>query len=373
MTAPHREHLTHGVIRTDLPMMDGRTIRYYDQGSVVRDALDLRTGEANTSIGELRKDSLTNEWVTVAAHRQSRVFYPPKELCPLCPTKPGLESEIADLSYNVVVFDNKSPALAMPSAGWNLAHSWELETSTTEAAGKCEVVCFTSEHEGSFGELPLSQIRLVMEAWQDRVRELSTLPYIAHIAPFENRGEEVGVTLNHPHGQIYAYSFIPARVQRMLEAAREYQSHTGGNLHDDLLQREISDGSRIVVTNEDWVAYVPYAARYPYEIHVVPRVRVPHLSSLSAKAADTFPAIAKEVLLRLDGLFDLKMPYIATWHQAPIREGNDLLGLHWQITCVRTAPGKLKYLAGSESAMGAFIMDRTPESAAQQLREVVLP
>jgi len=372
MGEPRKVILDLGFVRTDLPMMGGRTIRYYDETEVERIAVDHREGQAHTSIGELRKDFLTNEWVTIAAHRQARVFYPPKELCPLCPSQEGLESEVADSSYNVVVFDNKSPSLAKPHGEWHLPTTFELDTPVVEAAGKCEVVCFTSHHEGSFSELSTKQIRLVMAAWQDRVRELSTLSYINHIAPFENRGEEVGVTLNHPHGQIYAYSFLPARIEKMLAASRLYHSETGRNLHDDLLQREIHDKSRIVTENAHWIAYVPFAARFPFEIHVVPKVRVPDLAELTTEAVDAFPSIAKEVLLRLDGVFNIKMPYIAAWQQAPVREGREELGLHWQIMCVRTAPGKLKYLAGSESAMGAFIMDRTPENAASQLREVVL-
>jgi UDPglucose--hexose-1-phosphate uridylyltransferase len=120
------------------------------------------------------------------------------------------------------------------------------------------------------------------------------------------------------------------------------------------------------------VAFVPYAARYPFEIHVAPLSPVPDLAALSAEQADAFPAISIEVMRRLDGVFGIAMAYIATWHQAPVREGRDLLRLHWQITSVRRAPGKLKYLAGSESAMGAFIMDLKPEQSAGQLRDVVL-
>jgi UDPglucose--hexose-1-phosphate uridylyltransferase len=211
-----------------------------------------------------------------------------------------------------------------------------------------------------------------MEAWKDRVRELSTHSYIRHIAPFENRGEEVGVTLFHPHGQIYAYSYLPPRVEKMLEIAVVHKEATGRVLFDDVIAREIRDGDRIISQNKHWVAFVPYAARYPFEIHVAPLVPVPDLASLSTEQSDEFPSISIEVMRRLDGVFGIEMAYIATWHQAPVREGRDLLRLHWQITSVRRAPGKLKYLAGSESAMGAFIMDLKPEQSAGQLRDVVL-
>jgi len=204
------------------------------------------------------------------------------------------------------------------------------------------------------------------------VSELSTQSYIRHIAPFENRGEEVGVTLFHPHGQIYAYSYLPPRVIKMLDVAQAHFDTTGRVLFDDVLARELQDENRIIARNKHWVAFVPYAARYPFEIHVAPLAPVPDLATLSAEQADAFPAISIEVMRRLDGVFGIAMAYIATWHQAPVREGRDLLRLHWQITSVRRAPGKLKYLAGSESAMGAFIMDLKPEQSAGQLRDVVL-
>ena len=212
----------------------------------------------------------------------------------------------------------------------------------------------------------------MVEAWRDRTRELSNLDFVEQIFPFENRGEEIGVTLAHPHGQIYAYSFLPPRTEKMLRVATEYFAENNRVLLDDIIAREINDEVRIIAKNEHWIAYVPFAARYPFEIHVAPLVGVPDLATLSDDAADAFPTIAKEVLQRLDGVFGIPMAYIAAWHQAPVKQGRDVLRLHWQITSVRRAPGKLKYLAGSESAMGAFIMDMKPEQSATQLREVVL-
>jgi UDPglucose--hexose-1-phosphate uridylyltransferase len=211
-----------------------------------------------------------------------------------------------------------------------------------------------------------------LEAWRDRTCELSEHDFVQQVFPFENRGEEIGVTLMHPHGQIYAYSYLPPKTEKMLLAARQYFEKTGRVLFDDLVAREIQDEIRIVAKNDHWIAFVPFASRYPFEIHVAPLVPVADLTELSPQACDAFPEIAIEVLQRLDGVFEIPMAYIAAWHQAPVREGRDLLRLHWQITSVRRAPGKLKYLAGSESAMGAFIMDMLPEQSAGQLRDVVL-
>ncbi len=352
------------VKRTELKMFDGRQIFYYDREPVERSAVDTRPVEPRPLPGEMRQDPLTGEWIAMAAHRQGRAFLPPKEFCPLCPTKTDFGTEIADSTFEVVVFENRSPSFSAPSS--------ELPAEVIQASGRCEVVVFSDQHEGSFGSLELAQMRTVMAAWIDRTREISTLPYVEQVFAFENRGEEVGVTLNHPHGQIYSYPFITPRTSKMLQVAQDHYDSTGVPLISSIIAREIKDQVRIIAQNEHWIAYVPFAARYPFEIHVAPKVFLADLAGLSDEVADAFPEIAKEVLLRLDGVFGIQMAYIAAWHQAPVRVGRDVLGLHWQITSIRRAPGKLKYLAGSESAMGAFIMDVKPEQSAQQLRDVQL-
>ena len=352
------------VKRTELQMFDGRQIFYYDREPIERNAIDIRPFEPRPLPGDMRQDALTGEWIAMASHRQGRAFLPPKEFCPLCPTKTDFGTEIADSTFEVVVFENRSPSFSAPSD--------QLPPETVQALGRCEVVVFSDHHEGSFGSLELAQMRTVLAAWIDRTREISKLPYVEQVFAFENRGEEVGVTLNHPHGQIYSYPFITPRTTKMLAVAQQHFDKTGVPLITSVIERELTDQVRIVAENEHWIAYVPFAARYPYEIHVAPKQFVPDFAALSDEVADAFPSIAKEVLLRLDGVFGIPMAYIAAWHQAPVRAGRDVLGLHWQITSIRRAPGKLKYLAGSESAMGAFIMDVKPEQSAQQLRDVQL-
>jgi UDPglucose--hexose-1-phosphate uridylyltransferase len=352
------------VKRTELSMFDGRQIFYYDSVSVDRIAVDKRPFEERPLPGEMRQDLLTGEWIAMASHRQTRAFLPPKEFCPLCPTLTDFGTEIADSTFEVVVFENRSPSFAAPSVA--------LPKEVVQSSGRCDVVVFSDKHEGSFGTLPLTQMRTVLAAWIDRTREISQLSYVEQVFIFENRGEEVGVTLNHPHGQIYSYPFVTPRTEKMLAVAKEHYQKTHKPLITSIIEREIKDEVRIIAQNEHWIAYVPFAARYPFEIHVAPKKFVPDFAELSEDVADTFPVIAKEVLQRLDGVFGIEMAYIAAWHQAPVRRGRELLGLHWQITSIRRAPGKLKYLAGSESAMGAFIMDLKPEQSAQQLRDVKL-
>jgi UDPglucose--hexose-1-phosphate uridylyltransferase len=364
--------LSAGIVRNDRHMADGRTIRYYDTAGQSRSTKDARPVEAQPTIGELRLDPLVNEWIAVAAHRQGRIFLPPKELCPLCPTNGELLTEIPESDFEVVVFDNRSPSLRPPVGDWALPDQVGPDTDVGTTAGKCEVICFTAEHGKAFKDLTPMRVRTLLEAWIDRTAELSQEVFIEHIAPFENRGEEIGVTLSHPHGQIYAYSFIPPRVEKMLTTAHKYKESSGKVLFDEVVAREIRDQERIIARNDRWIAFVPYAARYPFEIHVAPLNPVADLTGLNEQDRDAFAPIALEVMKRLDGVFGIDMAYIAAWHQAPVRVGRDVLRLHWQITSVRRAPGKLKYLAGSESAMGAFIMDMRPEQSAAQLREVVL-
>jgi UDPglucose--hexose-1-phosphate uridylyltransferase len=158
----------------------------------------------------------------------------------------------------------------------------------------------------------------------------------------------------------------------MLEAAKAHLVKTGRVLLDDVIAREIKDQKRIISQNAEWIAYVPFAARYPFEIHLAPKRGVASMGELDELQSAAFPAIAKEILTRLDGVFGIEMAYIASWYQAPVNVGRDCLRLHWQIVSVRRQPGKLKYLSGSESAMGAFIMDLEPEQSAQQLKDVKL-
>lgn len=187
---------------------------------------------------------------------------------------------------------------------------------------------------------------------------------------FENRGPEIGVTLSHPHGQIYAYPYVTPRTARMVASCASYRAQTGRNLFDDLLAAEIADGSRLIAAGDHWVAFVPYAAHWPYEVHLYPRRRVGGLPDLRSAERAEFCELYLDVLRRFDRLFDQPAPYVAAWHQAPVRAADDEFALHLELFTIRRAPGKLKYLAGTESGMGAFATDVAPEAAAQRLREL---
>ncbi|MFF0163201.1 galactose-1-phosphate uridylyltransferase [Streptomyces sp. NPDC005263] len=354
--------------KTSTRLADGRELIYYDlRDDVVRDAVDRRPLERTVTTSEVRRDPLLGDAVAIASHRQGRTYHPPADECPLCPSQGERLSEIPDSSYDVVVFENRFPSLAGDS-------------------GRCEVVCFTSDHNASFADLTEEQARLVLEAWTDRTSELSHLPSVEQVFCFENRGAEIGVTLGHPHGQIYAYPFTTPRTALMLRSVAAHKEATGGeNLFDAVLERELAE-ERVVLESEHWVAFVPYAAHWPYEVHLYPKRRVPDLLGLDEEARTEFPKVYLELLRRFDRIFDSGQeegagesatPYIAAWHQAPFGaleefEGvsRDDFALHLELFTIRRTSGKLKFLAGSESGMNVFINDIRPEAAAQRLREV---
>jgi UDPglucose--hexose-1-phosphate uridylyltransferase len=233
-------------------------------------------------------------------------------------------------------------------------------------------VCFTPDHDASFASLSPLRVRTVLGALADRTGELSAMPDIEQVFCFENRGQEIGVTLPHPHGQIYGYPFIPPKTQAMLAAARRHADRTGRVLLADVLAAERAAEVRLVAGNEYWTGYVPAAARWPFEVHVVPHRQVYDLAGLTDEESAAFAPVYLDILRRCDALFDAPLPYISAWHQAPVRHPDrELAYLHLQLTSVRRAAGKLKYLAGSESAMGVFVNDVRPEEAARMLREAL--
>jgi UDPglucose--hexose-1-phosphate uridylyltransferase len=350
--------------RTAVTLADGRELIYFDETpDADRSAPDRRDLPPPPPASELRYDPLLDDWVAVAAHRQTRTFLPPTTECPLCPSTPAFSTEIPAADYDVAVFENRFPSFSSRVAGVG-GTSLTPVTPTRAGAGRCEVVCFTSDHNGSFAGLTPERVRTVVEAWADRTAFLNELPEVEQVFCFENRGEEIGVTLHHPHGQIYAYPYLPQRT-------RQHLANATPSLFADILAAE-RGGPRVVAANDHWTAFVPAFARWPYEIHVFPNRQVPDLPALDDAERDAFGPVYLEVLRRLDGLFSVSMPYISAWYQAPARTGRDVYRLHLQVTSNRRAPGRLKYMAGSEAAMGAWVNDVPPEQAAAQLREVSL-
>jgi UDPglucose--hexose-1-phosphate uridylyltransferase len=355
-------------------LSDGRELIYFDDRPGRRRGAPDRRGLAPVARppSELRHDPVTDEWVVVAAHRQGRTHLPTAADCPLCPSRPGRDSEIPE-DYDVVVFENRFPALGVPAAGLpapgraaagSPAPAWGGAFAARPGAGRCEVVCFTADHDASFAALSPARAATVLAAWTDRTAALGRLPDVASVFVFENRGEEIGVTLGHPHGQIYAYPFVPTPIAAMIRVARR----RGGCPQCETVVAEEAAGTRLVAATDSWLAFVPYAARWPFEVSICPRRHVPDLPALGDDERAEFPELYLDVLRRFDRVLGVRMPYIAAWEQAPVRAGRRWTHLRLRVFSNRRAPDKLKYLAGSESAMGVYINDVEPERAAALLR-----
>jgi UDPglucose--hexose-1-phosphate uridylyltransferase len=365
------------VHKTTIRLADGRELSYYDTApGQARDAVDSRDLPPAHSSSQLRYEPFLDTWVIYASHRQDRSYLPSADDCPLCPSRPGHPTEIPAEDYEVVVFENRFPALTAspgspPGEGGHpgMAGPGEM-LPERPAAGRCEVVCYTADHDASFADLSRDRVELVLEALIDRTAELSALPGVDQVFAFENRGREIGVTQPHPHGQIYAYPFVTPRTEKALASARAYYRRTGRNLWDDVLAAERADGARVVLETRHWTAFVPHAARWPYEIHLYPHRRVPDLASLGSEERSELADVELDIFGRFARLFTAPAPYISGWHQAPVRDGRELFALHLELFTSRRTSDKLKYLAGSESAMDAFASDVIPEAAAARLREV---
>jgi UDPglucose--hexose-1-phosphate uridylyltransferase len=370
-----------GVVKRSTRLADGRELIYYDDPDTTlgpERAADARPLAARPETATMRRDVLTGDWVSIAAARQNRAFLPPAELDPLAPQTATNPSEIPSL-YDVAVFENKSPsfgpALAAASgdapAGADAPRGLDDLAApglgrTRTSIGRCEVVCFSPEHSGSFGTQTPTRARTVIEAWADRTAALSALPGIEQVFPFENRGEAIGVTLPHPHGQIYAYPYITPRTTSLLASIER----EGADLFERILDFERT-GERVILSGTHWTAFVPFAARWPIEVHLLPHRHVADFAETTDAERDELAPLYLRLLRGVDALYDSPTPYIAAWHQAPVHRGRDTVRLHLQLTSPRRAADKLKYLAGSEAAMGAWIGDIPPEAAAERLRDAV--
>lgn len=318
-------------------------------------------------MSELRWNPQLRQWVIVAAHRQDRTYKPPAEYCPLCPTLPGaFPTEVPAEDYEIVVFENKFSSLSQPPPPLEVEGSPLYQTAPAE--GVCEVVLYSPRHDSSLAQESEEHIQNLIEVWTDRYVELGQKSKIEYVLIFENKGDAVGVTLSHPHGQIYGFPFIPPTIEQELEAALEHQEETGSCLYCRILAEEKDDQVRVIQENEHFAAFVPFFARYPFEVHIYPRRHVQSLPQLNAAEQESLACLLKEVLVKYDSLFGFSLPYIMALHQAPTKGDYPFYHFHFEFYPLNRTATKLKYLAGVESGAGTFITDMTPEDQAAQLR-----
>jgi UDPglucose--hexose-1-phosphate uridylyltransferase len=320
---------------------------------------------------ERRFDPVTGEWRMFAGHRQDRTFLPPAEFCPLCPTKPGgPPTEIPFPAFDVAVFENRFPALVRRPPPPAVAGS--ALAPVAPAAGANEVVVYSDDHLLGLADMDVARITRVVEVWTDRYAALGARDEVAYVFVFENRGVAVGVTLHHPHGQIYAYPEIPTRMRQVLGAARTHFDASGTCVYCDALAEEAA-GARVVARTDGFLAFVPFAARFPYEVQVAPLRHVPSLLDMTGDDRTALADVLRTLIRGYDRLFGFPLPYVMSMHQAPT-DGADhdaVSHLHLEFTPLHRTAEKLKYLAGSELGAGAFINDVAPEDAAARLRAAV--
>lgn len=319
-------------------------------------------------MSELRWHPLLGEWVMTATERQERTFLPPADYCPLCPTRsPDIPTEIPVAAFDIAVFENRFPSLHVPPPVPAVTGT-EL-FAVRPAIGACEVVAYTDDHAATLATLPLDRIAGLVDVWTDRYRELGARPEIAYVYAFENKGEVVGVTLSHPHGQIYAYPFVPPLIVRELAACEAHRARTGRCLLCDVVAEERRERCRIVGESASFVAFIPFFARYPYEIHLVPKPHVRDLAEFDAALRFDLARVLKATLVAYDALFDASFPYIMALHQRPTDgEAHEAYHFHIEFYPPMRSASRIKYLAGSEAGAGAFINDTLAEEKAAEVR-----
>lgn len=323
-------------------------------------------------MSELRFHPFLRQWVITATHRQDRTFLPPADFCPLCPTRPGATpTEIPFESYDIVVFENKFPSLAIPSPTPAIVGS--PVSGVRAAEGICEVVCYSDQHDASLATLPLSQVKKLVRVWKDRYLELGRRNEVAYILIFENKGKELGVTLEHPHGQIYAFPFIPPTAEAEIRSERDYFLEHGRHLMAAVLEEEVGKGEQAIFENDSAVAFIPSFARYPYETYVTTKSHRASLAEMSDTDLDDFAEAIHVTARKLDGLFGFSMPYLFAIHQKPTIACPEGSWIHAEFYPPYRTATKLKYLAGCESGGGTFINDTLAEETAARLRSVTLP
>jgi UDPglucose--hexose-1-phosphate uridylyltransferase len=347
---------------------DGRYLVLYGREPVPPEL--VATSPSSTPVAanpHMRWHPLRGEWVAYAAHRQDRTFLPPPEYNPLAPTSdPSHPTELPAGPYDVAVFENRFPSLS------GVAHDPPTAlVDTRPARGACEVVVFTQDPTTTLGRLPLDHVELLLQVWADRYRELGARDDVQYVMPFENRGVEVGVTLHHPHGQIYAYPFVPPIAANELAQQRAYLERERRGLLEALIGDELAAEERVLYRGEHAAAFVPVCARYTYEVWIAPRRPAGSLAELDPDERRDFARALKTVLLKYDALWGRPFPYLMVFHQAPTDgQPHPEAHLHAELYPPYRTPDRLKYLAGTELGAGLFTNDSLPEAKAAELRAV---
>lgn len=315
-------------------------------------------------MAELRYNPILKDWTMVASHRQSRPQMP-ADWCPFCPGS----GKVPGGGFSVLRYPNDFPALSV-----NPPEPDDVETALFKVRpsyGRCEVILYSDRHTASLCELPDEHVHALSRLWQEVFNDLSSDEKIKYVFIFENRGEEVGVTMPHPHGQVYGYPYIPKRMEQEAESAREHYVETGKNLFAELLAEEKRDGRRIIFENQHFTVYVPFFSPVTYGIWVSANREAPHLGAMSDAELKALGETVRDCSGMYDSLFDKAFPYMMCMHNAPVNSGDfdQYWQFHIEFIPPMRGPDKQQFFASSESGAGAFCNPNRPEEKAAELRE----
>jgi len=311
---------------------------------------------------ELRWNPTVREWVSTASHRQDRPQMP-EDWCPFCPGS----GRVPD-NYDCYIYPNDFAAFSIPPP--QPAIHGDDFYRVARSHGKCDVVLYHPDHTTSLPQLSLDHLVKLVQLWRKRFVALKATPGIRYVLIFENKGAVIGVTMPHPHGQIYAFPFIPPRLKREIEAARAYQRAKRRCLFCDILKKERRDGGRIVADNEAFTAFVPFYARWPYEVHIFARRHVGALDAFRPSEERALAQVLKWLTLKYDNLYQMSFPYMMLMHQAPAKGDFPYFHFHIEFYPPHRSKEKLKYLASVETGGGTFLNDSLAEEKAAELRAV---
>lgn len=314
-------------------------------------------------MAELRYHPLTKDWVMIASNRQNRPQMP-KNFCPFCPGSGKVPEH-----FEVYKYDNDFPALSS-----NPPEPDPVETSlfkTAPSYGKCEVILYSPEHTVTLPELPTDHIRKLVDLWTERYLEMRKDEKIKYIFIFENRGDVVGVTMPHPHGQIYGYPFIPKKLELELSSCKEHHDATGRCLICDMAKEEADFKSRIIFENEFFIVFLPFFSEYPYGIYIVSKNHKQELSQFTDEEKQSLAETLKYATGTLDELFGYPFPYMMCMHQSPVNSGDTSSYYHFHIEFFppMRSKEKQKFNASSETGAWAHCNPTAPEEKAEELRE----
>lgn len=328
-----------------------------------------------------RYNALSGEWILVSPHRALRPWQGQQEApdrsvrpaydpqCYLCPGNVRANGEVNPAYEGTFVFDNDFAAL-LPDVPVGQVDEGGLLRAEAEA-GLCRVICFSPRHDLTLPEMTPTEIRRVVTLWQQQYADLGARPDINYVQIFENKGQVMGASNPHPHGQIWAQRTVPPEPARETVRQEAYFREHGRSLLTDYVALEEREQSRVVLANEHFVVVVPWWATWPFETLVVPRRHVPDVGQLTAEEVDAFADVLRRLTIRYDNLFQTSFPYSAGLHQRPT-DGQPHqawhLHMHFYPPLLRSASVK-KFMVGYEM-LGSPQRDITPEAAAEKLRSL---